>query len=224
MISGEKKIYCHQNKALGEVMMKRLIMTSVILITMFGVVGAAHAVRSAKSTNNSAEIREDGITELQVLAELDRQERILKHRAERAEREKLAAMAEIGNQMNPDASYVCISTTPNKIDFGTVLGFGDHDLDSVMTVNINSNCVHGSVIASFSPFKNSEGDTIKSNRMYVQSPMTDGYVSMARPVVISKQTEGNHSFDLSFKVKTDLNDRCGKYEGSLTFTVVPPSY
>ena len=205
-------------------MMKRFMMNSVMLITMFGVVGAARAVQPAKSTEKIAEIREDGITQLQVLAELDRQERILKRRAALAEREKLAAMAEIGNQMNPDTPYVCISTTPNKIDFGTVLGFGDHTLDSVMTVNINSNCVHGSVIASFSPFKNSEGDVIKSNRVYIQSPMTDGYVSMVRPVVISKQTEGNHSFDLSFKVKTDLEDRSGKYEGSLTFTVVPPSY
>jgi hypothetical protein len=99
----------------------------------------------------------------------------------------------------------------------------EYNSPAVVTVNINSNCMHGSVIASMSSFKNEEGSLIKSDRVFVQSPTTDGYVSMSRPVVISRQTDGTHSVDLSFKVSTDLKDRAGRYEGAIMFTVVPPS-
>lgn len=206
--------------------MKRLIMISVILITMFGLVGPAYAVRPANSTQEAPgdEIASDGISdELRVLAEIERQERIRMRRAARAERQQKAAMTEIGSQMRPGMPYILISATPDKLNLGTTMMNSEYNTPSMVTVNINSNCMHGSVIATMSSLKNEEGTVIEPDRIFVQSPTTDGYASMRRPVVVSKPADGTHSIDLSFKVQTDIKDRAGKYEGSLIFTVVPPS-
>ena len=219
-------LFCHQNKALGEVMMKRLIMTSVILITMFGLVGPALAVSPATSTEEVAddEIASDGISdELKVLAELEREARMRQRRAARAERQQQAAMTKIGSEIRPDMPYILISATPDKLNLGTTLMDSEYNTPAMVTVHINSNCEHGSVIATMSSLKNEEGTIIKSDRIFVQSPTTEGYASMEKPVVISKPADGTHSVDLSFKVETDIKDRAGKYEGSLMFTVVPPS-
>ena len=205
--------------------MKRLIMTSVILITMFGLIGPSFAVRPANTEKRALddEIASDGISdEMKVLAELERHERMRQRRAARAEQQKKAAMTKIGSEMRPDMPYVLISATPDTLNLGTTMMTSEYNTPSVVTVNINSNCMHGSVIASMSSLKNEEGTVIKPDRIFVQSPSTEGYASMVRPVVISKPADGSHSIGLSFKVQTDIKDRAGKYEGSLMFTVVPP--
>jgi hypothetical protein len=57
----------------------------------------------------------------------------------------------------------------------------------------------------------------------VKTLATEGYVSMAKPVAISETTEGSHDINMTFKIKTGINDPAGRYSGMLAFTVMPPS-
>lgn len=119
--------------------------------------------------------------------------------------------------------FVSVSATPEKFDLGTVL-FVDEELPEVFKVKIESNCLHGSVVASVTPFKNRYGGTILPDRISIQTPTTGDFVPMIKPVVISEPAIGNHDVLVKFKVQLDFKDAAGKYSGNIVFTVMPPPY
>jgi hypothetical protein len=164
--------------ALGEQIMKRLLMISATMITMFGLAGEALAVRSVKKPTDMPPVE------------------------------------------NP---FVKITTTPNKLNLGVVPFQGAFESSSELTVNVDSNFMYGSIIASISPLKRVGGGSISPENIFVQSPTTNGYITMKNPVPVSKPAVGSSKIELNFKVETELKDPAGRYEGVLMFTVVPPS-
>ena len=121
-----------------------------------------------------------------------------------------------------DAPFVRVSATPDKLNLGTVL-FVDEELPEVLTVKVESNCLHGPIVASITPFKNRYGGTILPERISIQTPTTVDFIPMIKPVVISEPAIGSHDVLVKFKVRTDFNDRAGKYSGTIVFTVMPPN-
>ncbi len=119
--------------------------------------------------------------------------------------------------------FVRVSATPDKFDLGTVL-FLDEELPEVFKVKIESNCLHGPVVASVTPFKNRYGGTILPDRISIQTPTTKDFVPMIKPVVISEPAIGSHDILVKFKVQVDFNSHAGKYSGTIVFTVMPPPY
>jgi len=120
-----------------------------------------------------------------------------------------------------DAPYVRVSATPDKLDLGTVL-FVDEELPEVLKVKVESNCLHGPVVASITPFKDSHGGTILPERISIQTAATGDFIPMIKPVVISEQAIGSHDILVKFKVNVDFTARAGKYSGNIVFTVMPP--
>lgn len=119
--------------------------------------------------------------------------------------------------------FVRISTVGNSFNLGTFSFWDDGTSQSVLTVKVESNCLHGPVVASISPLKRIGGNTITPDRILVKTSTTCGYVSMAQPVAISQATEGPHEIKMNFKVKTNIKDFAGRYSGTLAFTIMPPS-
>jgi hypothetical protein len=119
--------------------------------------------------------------------------------------------------------FVRISTTPGKLDLGTITFWSDGVSASTLTVNVVSNCIHGPIVASISPLKRNVNDMITPDRILVKTPATRGFVSMERPVSISETEEGSHDITMNFKIDTTIKDRAGRYSGSLAFTIMPPS-
>jgi hypothetical protein len=119
--------------------------------------------------------------------------------------------------------FVRVSATPDKFDLGTVL-FVDEALPEVFKVKVESNCLHGPVVASVTPFKNSYGGTILPEHISIQTSTTGNFVPMIKPVVISEPAIGSHDVMVKFKIQLDFNDRAGKYSGNIVFTVMPPPY
>jgi hypothetical protein len=117
--------------------------------------------------------------------------------------------------------FVSVSATPDKLDLGTVY-FMDEELPEVLKVEVESNCLHGPVVASITPFKNSSGGTILPERISIQTITTGDFIPMIKPVIISEPAIGNHDVLVKFKVHADFHDRAGKYSGTLVFTVMPP--
>lgn len=119
--------------------------------------------------------------------------------------------------------FVRVSATPEKFDLGTVL-FVDEELPEVLKVKVESNCLHGPVVASVTPFKNRYGGTILPECVSIQTPTTGDFIPMIKPVVISEPAIGNHDILVKFKVQVDFNNPAGKYSGTIVFTVMPPPY
>lgn len=174
--------------------MRKIFMISLTLITLLELTGLTMAVQPAARTNR----------------------RNAPPRLSRNEIKRLQA------QMK-GVPTIRITTTPDRLDLGRSGFPGDYESTTTVTVNIESNCLHGPVIATISKLRNKGGATIEPRRVYVCGPETYGYVSMARPVVISRPAIGPHSVELSFKVNTKVNDPAGSYEGAITFTIAPPS-
>ena len=122
-----------------------------------------------------------------------------------------------------DEPFVRISTTPESFNLGTFSFWEDGISPAVLTVKVESNCLHGPVVASISPLKRAGGNTITPDRVLVKTSTTGGFVSMAKPVAISGTTEGSHDIKMNFKIKTDIMDYAGRYSGTLAFTIMPPS-
>jgi hypothetical protein len=134
-----------------------------------------------------------------------------------------------------DAPFVNISPSSNSLKFGepvfsgpsliapgaalypTIFGTSSAD----MTLNVTSNCLHGPIMASITTLRHRMGKTITPDRISIQSPITDGFVSMAKPVLISKPVMGSHDIDLSFRLDINPFESAGRYEGTLTFTIMP---
>jgi len=92
---------------------------------------------------------------------------------------------------------------------------------AALTLKVNSNCLHGPIMASVTDLRHRMGKTITSDRISIKAPITDGYVSMEKPVMISKPEMGSHDIDLSFKLKVNPFETAGRYKGTITFTVMP---
>jgi hypothetical protein len=119
--------------------------------------------------------------------------------------------------------FVRISATPDKLDLGTVL-FNNEELPETLKVEVQSNCLHGPIVASVTPFKSSNGGTILPDRISIKTPTTGDFVPMIKPVVISEPAIGNHDVEVRFKVQANFSDLAGKYTGTIVFTVMPPPY
>ena len=133
-----------------------------------------------------------------------------------------------------DAPFVNISPSSESLQFGeiefsepsiapgaalypTIFGTSSADL----TLKVESNCLHGPIMASITTLRHRWGKSITPDRISIKSPITDGYVSMAKPVLISKPAIGSHNIDLSFRLDVNPFEAAGRYEGTLTFTIMP---
>ncbi len=134
--------------------------------------------------------------------------------------------------------FVNVSTLSNSLVFGAPALFADGDTyigpGSVMfptvhygssaslIVKVESNCLHGPIVASITALKHPRGDSIPPERISVKSPTTDGYVTMAKPVAISRPETGSHYIELDFRLDVFPSDHAGSYRGTVTFTIMPP--
>jgi len=134
-------------------------------------------------------------------------------------------IAFLGSDVNLRAEqpFIRISATPDKLDLGTVL-FNNEELPETLKVEVQSNCLHGPIVASVTPFKNRNGGTILPDRISIKTATTGDFVPMIKPVVISEPAIGNHDVVVRFKVQVDFSNLAGKYTGAIVFTVMPPPY
>ncbi|MBN1804751.1 MAG: hypothetical protein JW837_05835 [Sedimentisphaerales bacterium] len=134
-----------------------------------------------------------------------------------------------------DEPFVKISMASRSLQFGepefsepSVVGPGAAMFPSIfgvssasMTLKVESNCLHGPIMASISELRHRLGKKITSDRISVKSPKTNGFVSMTKPVMISEPHSGSHNIDLDFKLEVNPFEAAGRYEGVLTFTIMP---
>jgi len=132
--------------------------------------------------------------------------------------------------------FVSISATSNALEFGEptfadpILAPGQAMFPSIyrsaaasLTVHVESNCLHGPIVASATELRHSGGFTIAPNRILINAPvLKEEYIRMARPVVISEPETGSHDIVLNFKLQATHFDYAGRYSGTITFTVMPP--
>jgi hypothetical protein len=90
-----------------------------------------------------------------------------------------------------------------------------------MTLKVESNCLHGPIMASISTLRHRMGQKITPDRISIKSSITKDFVSMAKPVMISEPQVGSHNIDLDFKLEVNPFEVAGRYEGTLTFTIMP---
>ena len=131
--------------------------------------------------------------------------------------------AEVVQALGSDVPFVSISITPNVLNLGTMLFASDFfESPGTLTVEVESNCYHGPITASITDLKHDSGCRIPANRIYIETPATGGFVSMARPVVISEPTRGSHNFKMNFQVDNKFEMRnAGRYTGTIIFTIMP---
>ena len=106
---------------------------------------------------------------------------------------------------------------PGAALYPSIFGTSSADL----TLKVGSNCLHGPIMASITTLRHRWGKSITPDRISIKSPITDGYVSMAQPVLISKPEIGSHDIDLSFRLDVNPFEAAGRYEGTITFTIMP---
>jgi len=136
----------------------------------------------------------------------------------------LFGLAGIAGAKQTDPPFVNVYTTPDKIDLGTVPLFKDvFDVPGALTVNVESNCLHGPIMISATKLKRQQGGSISPDNIFVRTPATGGYVAMARPVAISESTTGSHKIVLDLRVQADFLYPAGEYSGILTLTIMPPA-
>lgn len=140
-------------------------------------------------------------------------------------------------QADPE-SFVNISATSDSLKFGKPTFFSDGDTHfgpgSVMfptvhyaapaslTVKVESNCLHGPIVASITALNHPISGSIPPERISIKAPTTNGYVTMAKPVVISRPETGSHDIELDFRLEIFPSDQAGRYTGTITFTIMPP--
>jgi len=134
-----------------------------------------------------------------------------------------AGIAQTGHPVKPSAGpFLNISTTPDELNLGIVLSPGIYDSKAELIVQVESNCLHGPIVASMTGLKRATGGVVPPERIFIKAPVTSGFVTMAKPVAISKPETGSHNVELNFRVQTGYQDHQGKYTGTLTFMVMPP--
>lgn len=134
----------------------------------------------------------------------------------------LTVIAEAEQAVEP---FVHVSTSPDKIDLGTAPLANSFDVPAALTVNVEANCIHGPIMISSTKLKHSRGGSISPERIFVKSSDTEGFVAMARPVVISKPAIGSQKIVLDIRVESDLLYLypAGEYSGTLMLTIMPPA-
>ncbi len=141
------------------------------------------------------------------------------------------AQADIG-------AFVNISATLDSLEFGAPTFSSDGDTSfgpgsvifpniyfmssAALTVKVESNYLHGPIVASITALKHPRGGSIPPERISIKAPTTNGYVTMAKPVVISKPEIGSHDIELNFRLDIFPSDHAGSYTGTITFTIMPP--
>ena len=127
------------------------------------------------------------------------------------------------NNSNNAKPFVHISTSPDELDLGTAAGPGFYNVPKALTVNVESNCVHGPITISATKLRRRlGGGEITPDRIFVRTYGTGGFVAMERPVVISQPKAGSHEIVLDVQVLTGFRDMAGGYKGAFTVTVMPP--
>ena len=124
-----------------------------------------------------------------------------------------------------DAPFVNISPSSDNLKFGEPV-YSEPSLIAPGAVLYpttfgTSNCLHGPIMASITKLTHRMGKTITTDRIFIKAPITNGYVSMVKPVLISKPEIGSHNIDLSFRLDINTFEAAGRYQGTLTFTVMP---
>lgn len=132
----------------------------------------------------------------------------------------LAAVAEAVQPANKP--FVHVSTSPSRLDLGTASSPGFFDVPKALTLNVDSNCLHGPIMISATDFRRHMGGFIPPSRVFVRSSSTSGFEAMDRPVAVSGTTSGSHKIVLDLQVLTGFNDMAGQYRGTFTVTVMPP--
>jgi hypothetical protein len=123
-----------------------------------------------------------------------------------------------------DPPFINVYTTPDKIDLGIVPLFKDaFEVPEVLTVNVESNCLHGPIWISATKLERPQGGSISPENLFVRTPATGGYVAMAQPVAISEPTKGSHKIVLDLRVQAQFLYPAGEYSGTLTLTIMPPA-
>ena len=135
----------------------------------------------------------------------------------------LIALFGTAGVVQAEEPYVRISTNQDSLDLGTFSFWDDGISPATLTVIVESNCLHGPIVAAISELKRSGCTSILPERISVKTVATNGFVSMARPVAISETTMGSHEIKLNFQVRTYMKDHAGRYSGAIAFTVMPPS-
>ena len=136
----------------------------------------------------------------------------------------LFGLAGVAGAEQIDKPFVNVSTTPDVLDLGTASLFTDSfDVPEALTVKEDSNCFHGPIMISTTKLKRHQGGSISPDRIFVKTPATGGFVTMARPVAISKSTEGPHKIVLDLRVETNFLDPAGEYTGTISLTIMPPA-
>ena len=134
-----------------------------------------------------------------------------------------------------DAPFVNLSASSDSLKFGdpefseaSLIGPSTGIFPSIfgtssasMTLKVESNCLHGPIMASISALRHRMGKKITPDRISVKAPITNGYVSMEKPVMISEPRLGSHDIKLDFKLNVNPLEAAGRYEGTLTFTLMP---
>ena len=122
---------------------------------------------------------------------------------------------------SPAEAFVKVTTISNEVSLGTTGFPGTHDLLSEFTLKVESNCLHGSIFASTDGFRRM-GDFIPPEHISVKAQVTGGFVSMEKPVAVSKPVFGPHDITLNFRVQTGPRHHEGRYTGTLILTLMPP--
>ena len=122
----------------------------------------------------------------------------------------------------PDEAFVNIVPLMSEFGLGTTSFPGAQVLDQTFTIRVESNCLHGSILAATEGFRRQPGGFISPHRISIKSQVTNGFVPMEKPVAISKTEFGNHDIVLNFKVMTGVQDPEGRYTGTLILTLMPP--
>jgi hypothetical protein len=134
--------------------------------------------------------------------------------------------------------FVNISATSDSLEFGRSMFLSEGDThfgpgssvfptvhyasSASLTVKVESNCLHGPIVASITALKHLRGSSVPPERIFIKSPTTNGYVKMIKPVVISRPEIGSHDIELDFRLDILPSDRAGQYQGTITFTIMPP--
>ena len=136
----------------------------------------------------------------------------------------LFGLAGIAQAVRPANPFVSITVKPSQLDLGNIPLVGTHDPLAVLTVQVEANCPHGPVMVSATAFERQGGGSISPKHVYVKSPAMNGFITMGKPVSISKPEAGSHDIVLKFRLKNvfDKLEPAGRYKGKFTFTVTPP--
>ena len=90
----------------------------------------------------------------------------------------LFGLAGFATAEQADEPFINVSATPDKLDLGTASLFTDTlDVPSALTVKVDSNCMHGPIMISTTKLKHRQGSSISPERIFVNTPATDGFVA-----------------------------------------------